>query len=435
MKRLKILPLLSFLIVLILSSCLKEKNTDIPQPIKSQTNIDAKETPVFSTPVRTQDVTSKPMLATPSPSKTMSPRPVTTVTAGPTSTNILDGKLIILREFSVNYLEDIQTGRGYNLFAEGKSIDILRWGGNGCTIIVATRDGIIEMDLQGKILRDIFPFNRLPDVVDGHILIDPPYYRRAIDMLSPDESWVSYRIGSGSYEQRGDDIEPYRFKFENLETMSVDGTQGPYKLSQNGGAWRAAWSPDSQHIAYSDYDEQGIHQLFIISTDGGNRKQITAFTGRQVEIMKILWSPTGDKIALHVDQDGDGSDDETIVQKIDGNTPPKELINIFAVWWRDNNSFVAGRVIEQEPRHGELIILDTTTNYEFKIGLEGCYRINLFGNPSMVGCLTYDDKFVVYDTNTSNTVEYPNFIPLQDTQYWIAAPDSYPGIYGCGYNP
>jgi Tol biopolymer transport system component len=255
-------------------------------------------------------------------------------------------------------------------------------------------------------------------------------------MLSPDESWIVYRIGSGTYEQMGSDFEPYRFEYENLETMSVDGTQGPYRLSQNGGAWRAAWSPNSEQIAYSDYDEKGIHQLFIINRDGSKRSQMTSFTGFQVEIMKILWSPNEDKIAVVVDQDGDYADDNTIILNLDEKTSPKVLENVIAAWWRDNNSLVAWKHIAQEPAHAELITIDTDTRNEFTIRPDACHRINPFGNTSMLGCMTLDYDFFVYDTQSGNAVMYPKFDPNRlYIHYWIAAPDSYPGVNGCGFTP
>jgi WD40 repeat protein len=418
-----------------------DKKTETTQPIIIPTSTQVKTTPVSSTPTRTQEVTSKPVTDTPAPSKTKT-QTLVSITPIPTSTNFLDGKLIILREFTVNYLEDILSGRGNILFAEGKSIDILRWAGNGCTLIVATRDEIVKMDLQGKILQTIFSFDQLPSITDGVILSPPSTGRRAIDALSPDETWIAYKIGSGSYEQRGDDLEPIRYEYENLETMSVDGTQGPYRLSQNGGAWRAAWSPDSKQIAYSDYDEKGIHQLFIINKDGTNRRQVTSFTHPRMkgtsltypagEILKIIWSPNGEKIASLVDQ---GDHWSTIVLNIDGKSS-EALENISAEWWRDNNSLVAWKIIEQEPRHAELITLDTNTNKEFTIRPEGCHRINQFGNPSMIGCMTLDYDFFVYDTKSGNAVMYPKFDPNRlEIHYWIAAPDSYPGVNGCGFTP
>jgi hypothetical protein len=413
---------------------MSNQKTEIPQMTRIPTNTADQTPPVSLTPTRTKQIISTRLTSTPAPSMTKTQFPFTLAT-GSTSSPILDGQLIVLREFNVNYLEDILTGRGYNLLAEGKAIDILKWEGTGCTFIAVTRDGIIEIDLEGKILRNVFAFKNIHNIVDGHLLIDPPYFRRAIDMLSPDKSWLVYRIGSGKYEQRGDDIEPYRFEYENIETMSLDGTQGPFRLSQNGGAWRVAWSPGSQQISYSDYDNNGVHQIYLIDKDGANRKQVTFFPNPQLGIMKILWSPDGEKLAVVIDQDDDGSVDDTIVLKINGSTSPKEYKNIFADWWRDNHTIIAGKLIEQEPRHGELIILDTRSDDELAIQLDNCYRINPFGNPAMVGCLRYDDKFIVYDTYTSNVIVYPNFEPLVDTQYWIAAPDDYPGANGCGYNP
>jgi dipeptidyl aminopeptidase/acylaminoacyl peptidase len=243
-----------------------------------------------------------------------------------------------------------------------------------------------------------------------------------------------YRIGSGKYEERGDDREPYRFEYENLETMSVDGTKGPFTISQNGGAWRAAWSPDSARIAYSDYDDKGIYQLFIIDRDGTNRKRISSFSDPIGEIFKIIWSPNGDKIALVIDL---GSNDtKTIVINIGRNTTAMEIEDVSAEWWRDNVSFVAAKIIEQQPYQAEYIVMNTSTNTVNDLKTEECYRINPFGDPSMMGCLTVDnERFIVYDTNTSEAIDYQNFYTIPDIQYWIAAPDSYPGINQCGYTP
>jgi WD40-like Beta Propeller Repeat len=435
MKKLKILLLLSFLIILVISSCIHGNKTEIAQPTKIPIFTETKIKPITSTPTRTQAIILNPITNTPEPSKTKTYLPIT-ATASPTFTENLNAKLIILVEFNVNYLEEILTGRGYNLLAEGKAIDIFRWKGTGCTLIAATRDEIVEMDLQGKILHSIFSFNQFHTPIDGVILSPPSYSRRAIDALSPDETWIAYKIGSGNVEERGDDLEPIRYEYENLETMSLDGTQGPYRLSQNGGAWRAAWSPDSNQIAYSDYDDQGVHQLFVISRNGANRKQITSFIDPKVEIMKILWSPKGDKIAILVDQDGDESDDETILLNFDENNPPKELKNIFAEWWRDDDVFIAWKIIEDEPRHAELITLETSTNIESTVRPEGCYRINPFGNPSMVGCMTYDDKFVVYDSRSGEATVYSKFDSRRfAVQYWIAAPDANPGSKVCDHLP
>jgi len=434
MKRLMILLISCFLIILVLSSCIRDNKTEIPQPIKLPTNTETKTPPVSSTPSRTQEVYFNAMTDTPTPSKTKTPLPATETTS-PTFTDILDGKLVVLRDFSANYLEDILTGRGYNLLAESKGIDILRWAGNGCTLIAATRDEIVEMDLQGKILRTIFSFDKFPTITDGVILSPPSIGRRAINSLSPNEAWIAYKIGSGNFQQRPDDLEPIRYELENLEIMSVDGTQRPYRLSQNGGAWRAAWSPDSAQIAYSDYDDNRIHQLFIINRDGTNRRQVSSFTSPAIEILNILWSPDGDKIALLVGHDGNEPSVDTIVIDVNDYTS-REHVNIMAKWWRDNESFIAVKIIEQEIRHEEYIAVDINTNHEYTVRPEACYRINPFGDPSMMGCMTVDnEKFIVYDTNTFNVIEYPNFKTIYDIQYWIAAPDSYPGGKGCGFTP
>ena len=304
MKKTKIYILLLFSASVFFMGCGIHNNNSTNQPIHTRTNNESVITPKLLTPIKTQPINASNKTETPKISLTAI-LVTAQATSTPTSADIFNGKLIILRNFEVNYIEDILSDSGQNLVANGQSIDIQNWEGNGCTLIVKIKNGIVEMNLQGKIVRTIFSFERLPPITDGVILLPPSYSRRAIDLLSPDEGWVSYKVGSGIVEQVGDDRDPLRYEYENIETISVDGKEGPYQLSQRGGAWRASWSPNSQGIAYTDYDEFGIHQLYVISPDGTNRRQITYFTN-PLEIMKIIWSPNGKNIALLVDKNNDG---------------------------------------------------------------------------------------------------------------------------------
>src|SRR4030043_1328484 len=429
MKRLVIYSTFIIFMVLVLSGCGRNDGIKILQPVTSPSKTDLIRELITSTSTKTQESYLNLVTYTPVPTKTII-HPTFSTTVVPRLTNILDGKLILIRDFNVNYMEDILTGIGHNLLAEGQSIDILKWEGNGCTLIVRTESGIVEMDLQGKILRTIFPFERLPLINDGVILIPPSYGRRAIDILSPDGYWISYKVGSGNVEQRGDDLEPIRYDYEDLETISIDGTKGPYRLSQRGGAWRAAWSPDSTQIAYSDYDDQGNHQLFVISKDGSNRRQLTSFID-MVEIRKIMWSPNGEKIAAVVGLFDDMSADYSVVINIDAEISSEEYNNVIAEWWRDDDSIIAYQIVEQESRHAEIIVSDIISSKISTIRSEGCFRIKPFGNPFMIGCMTEDDKLSSYNSYTSEVVEYPKFDRhLSYVQYWIAAPDSYPGAIG-----
>ncbi len=125
----------------------------------------------------------------------------------------------------------------------------------------------------------------------------------------------------------------------------------------------------------------------------------------------------------------------TSIIDIDGSSSTKVFENIIGKWWRDDESLIA---VSQPPGYYylDIINLDINTGGMSTISHGGCFRINPFGNPAMVGCLTEDDEFRVYDSNTYAVVEYTNFdVHVQSVQYWIAAPDSYPGEAGCGFAP
>jgi len=366
----------------------------------------------------------------PSPSTTNTPN----MTATPNFSAILDGKLIIVRNFSTNYLEDLTTGHGFVFLAEGRWVDVLQWRANGCTLIAGMDDGIYEVNLQGEIVRPIFTFDSFPEVSDGTIHLTSSIHRYAYYPLSPDDTWLAYLIGSGNIEDRGDDLEPYRYEYQNLETMSTDGTEGPYRLSQRGGVRRVAWSPDGQRLAFSDYDAEGISQLFVATRDGSNLEQLTSLT-QPMEMGRILWSPDGERIALYVSQIDTWAIGGTYIIEKSADT-----FNVYediqAAWWRDNDSLIARRRISRE--QSSIIVMDVTTGEISSLGEMGCYCMNPFGNLAMVGCWTVDDQIWVYDSITHTVEQYPNFDPFWSGliyPYFIAAPDSYPGDAGCNYSP
>ena len=362
--------------------------------------------------------------------ETLTPSPPITET--PDLRAILDGKVIILRDFSTNYLEDITTGDGFIYWVEDSWVDVLQWRGNGCTLIAGLDEGIFEINLRGQIVRPIFTLNSFPHILDGTPFLPWSTNRYAYYPLSPDNSWIAYLIGSGNYEERGDDIEPFRFEYQDLETMSTDGTEGPYRLSFRGGVRRVAWSPDGSHLAFNDYDAEGISQLFIISRDGSNRQQLT-FNTQPLEMGKILWSPDGERIALDVYQAGSialGS--AFVINLVHGATHTYE--NVRVRWWRDNDSLIAWHNTAQG--NSSIIVFNATTGEVVPLGNLWCYQMNPFGNPAMVGCMTSDNQFWVYDSMTHTQEQFPDFDPfLFDIQYFIAAPDSYPGEATCSVSP
>jgi hypothetical protein len=146
---------------------------------------------------------------------------------------------------------------------------------------------IILSDLQGNFLKEIFDPSKIKPIHDGNLELDIT--------ISPQLDWIYYRVGTGKLTVGMDFAE---YEFYQLETMPVDGNQGPFEISTNKGAYAASWSNVGNQLAYSDYDRNNVNQLFISDKDGKNRRQFTFFTDQNLKIETILWSPEDEAIGL-----------------------------------------------------------------------------------------------------------------------------------------
>lgn len=365
-----------------------------------------------------------PGQTTKSPEGTHTPTPTATISLAP-----LDGKVIILAEFPWGefYIEDIVTGRGRPFIPE-HYFQILDWGGDGCTMMVRWDHSIAEIDLQGNLVQVLFRDETIPER-DGPT---------TFGTISPDREWVYYLVGSGAEGNCADDFGEARacyYEYNDIETMSITGEEGPYRLSQRGGAWKAAWSPDGQLVAFSDYDENGVDQLYVAARDGSSLRQLTTFSAGQNLIMGIEWSPNGERIAAGVDQTADFSVDFTIISEL-GKQSISEYVDIGALWWRDDDSIIAWQRMRWDAVYYNIIVLNVMTNEITTIDLANCYWVNTFGNPATVGCVTIDKEFWAYNSITQSVELYPQFdLALPRISSWIAAPDAFPGEANCRASP
>jgi len=69
-----------------------------------------------------------------------------------------------------------------------------------------------------------------------------------------------------------------------------------------GGGYLAAWSPDASQLAYLHSGNAGRNDLFVINSDGTNKRRLTN-TPEEEGIP--AWSPTGETIAVSIPIDGD----------------------------------------------------------------------------------------------------------------------------------
>jgi dipeptidyl aminopeptidase/acylaminoacyl peptidase len=103
---------------------------------------------------------------------------------------------------------------------------------------------------------------------------------------------VAYILGSG-YQGF------FTYTTQDVEVAALDGGQA-VRVTDSGGAWNPAWSPDGAYVTFSDYDEFGVQQLYRVTADGQDRRQLTALSDPHVWLEELTWSPDGDFLAVTV---------------------------------------------------------------------------------------------------------------------------------------
>ncbi|MCB8920660.1 MAG: PD40 domain-containing protein [Ardenticatenaceae bacterium] len=120
--------------------------------------------------------------------------------------------------------------------------------------------------------------------------------------LSPNGNLAAYLVLSG---------EQYfaYSEFQNLEVVAVDPSNSaptPINTSSNNGVLSFSWSPDGNYIAYSDFDEHNVRQLYIYEIETGQIIQLASFVdagamiGEPIGnfIGQPIWSITGELIVF-----------------------------------------------------------------------------------------------------------------------------------------
>jgi hypothetical protein len=155
-----------------------------------------------------------------------------------------------------------------------------QWFGNGCHLFIRGR----LLDLHGNIVW------QMPGLIergwqDGGM---------GGTRLSPDREWLAYQVGSGyvGYSES---------EFEDVETIKLDTLDPPIRLTQHGVAYAPpAWSPDSQWLAFSDLDENGVVQIYRATPDGRTVQPLTNHSELLGVVGALAWSPDGRYLAYLV---------------------------------------------------------------------------------------------------------------------------------------
>ena len=430
-----------FFLLVITEGC--ARNDETPSSLRPITETN---TTIAILPRETNAPSSTPRATLPTEIFTETPLPPTN-TPPPTNSNQLLGRnSIVIMELGWDryYLLDLDTGymRMLGHQEEFSPVRVLSWTGNGCDMVVLTgyskwsNQEILRVDLQGNILQNLLSFE--PSKIIGFI------------SLSPSEEWIAYRLSEGEALGGYDVI----FEYENIEVISANGELGPYRLTHGNGGREVAWAPDSTRLAYGDFDENGVPQLYVSNLDGSGRVQLTQFVDPLVDILNIRWSPDGERIAFAYDRLGNISPMEprktdVMVIPSDNNELPTiadQVYQTYSLWWQGNDTLV---VWGYKDTHGstsaanellfwvnsgtgqvtEFLEADTTPGGYMEI-------THPFGSSSRIGFFTAG-RFYSYDPisgefQTWDNVNLRNYVRgsfiIRD---WISAPSSFQGEAAC----
>ena len=163
------------------------------------------------------------------------------------------------------------------------------WGNEDCELLVKVTTGedirLLGIDLSGVVIEEYF--------VGGH---RNETEWMAWPSLSPSKQWVAYVVWSGEFYYSG-------AEFQDIEVIPVNGGGVPIRLTQRGGSlgeWCILVPPDGRYLAYSDYDDYGVNQLYYSTFDGTEKHQLTEFTEPGDRVGPVEWSQDGQTIAFGV---------------------------------------------------------------------------------------------------------------------------------------
>lgn len=116
---------------------------------------------------------------------------------------------------------------------------------------------------------------------------------------SPTGDFLAYMVGSGEGGRGPADAE---FLDVGLIDFRDNRSSKPAMLTSNGGGPFSGpvWSSDGQHLAFSDFDENGIVQILVYGIEEERTYQLSNFGAemRNWEISDLIWSPDGTKVAF-----------------------------------------------------------------------------------------------------------------------------------------
>lgn len=331
------------------------------------------------------------------------------------------------------FLQDISSGDIMPFSDEIIMGEFIKWQNEGCEFFIQRGNGDIQLiDLDGNIIITFFTYQDL--IINGY---DP--WGNVVH-LSPDNNRIWYWEGSG--ESIGEATWHPRMELQDIKVISLDVLGSlPIQISLNSGAWVADWSPDSQLIAYSDYDDQQVHQVYIYSLVDHTWKQVTSFNRpsawdqHHAGVYEVAWSPDGGIIAInhYVNEMAQLS----IYDLQNDVSPPKyQLSGARILWWIDNEKIVVRRTSDEGGYKDIQIINMINGTIDGQIldqDFLNMYGIHAFISPDLLGFFSYLNRaeFYVYDSKTGIMYYHPKIGSILDLIQWVTTPSGFPGLSEC----
>lgn len=325
----------------------------------------------LSSPTPAQVATASPTsravpTVTPISTSTSTPPPVTaalpTITlATPEGQQAIPPIVAALKyqgESAIYFLDDLGQVAG-KVEVSGAYLSRFAWFNHGCELLLFISDGVtghiqlFDLKLGSREAITLFAYDVSPSDADQE--------KFNFTQLSPDRQWLAYVVWSGERYYRG-------AEYQDVETIRLDGSIGPFAISERGGVWwhGGAWSPDGSRYAYADYDENGQSQLFHSAPDGSDRVQVTSFQGLAEDVGPVQWSPDGSRLAFSSWAEDRSSDsmwiasaDGTEVVRLGPEGMPRVVAEAF--WWSQDGETIVALTVpsEDEEPAGGLYWLNT----------------------------------------------------------------------------
>ena len=252
------------------------------------------------------------------------------------STIFSDNNIVFSEGYGEGFVyENSDNPKIFNFLSQNNYIDFIITDETQNNLIGLSSLGYVEINDCFKSQHWVYRFSEIG--VETNSWLFPP-------LLSPDHQKIAYIMGSGQYFEG---MLTSGYEFQDLVIQNVENNKEVIQLTQNGGARQitsyrygnmlSVWSPDSNWIVYSDFDNNGIYQLYVSRIDGKEKYQLTHRSPVIKDLIafnySVAWAPSGTLLAISYFNE----DQITSIIRLNDNTTISSMDNSYPLWWVDNN--------------------------------------------------------------------------------------------------